>query len=272
MAIKRINVGGVANDGTGDDLREAFVKVNDNFAELDARQYETTTATNLGVAGVGVFAGQSGSQLQFKKLVGGAGTTIDQDNNSITINTGATGLDRFQLFADNGNINVDTDGQHITFAGGGNTTVTVNQNTDTFTISSFTSLATDTSPRLTADLDAGGRVIFGAQDIRSPVYGIDIRGFAGAEDFVNGIDFGTFPTRKFAQDGQGNILYDYEARTVRGIFDWLIATNPTLNNIDFGVDDSSPDFEQAKDGDGFAIELDLNLQPDGTIAPDGFAV
>ena len=28
MAIQTINIGTIANDGTGDDLREAFVKVN----------------------------------------------------------------------------------------------------------------------------------------------------------------------------------------------------------------------------------------------------
>ena len=37
MAISRINVGTLANDGTGDDLRQAFVKVNNNFDELDLR-------------------------------------------------------------------------------------------------------------------------------------------------------------------------------------------------------------------------------------------
>ena len=47
MAIQTINVGTLANDGTGDDLREAFVKVNSNFSELDTRT-EQTTAVNTG--------------------------------------------------------------------------------------------------------------------------------------------------------------------------------------------------------------------------------
>ena len=34
MALKTINLGGVANDGTGDDLREAFEKVVFNFNDL----------------------------------------------------------------------------------------------------------------------------------------------------------------------------------------------------------------------------------------------
>jgi hypothetical protein len=35
MAIQNINVGLAANDGTGDDLREAFIKINQNFQNLD---------------------------------------------------------------------------------------------------------------------------------------------------------------------------------------------------------------------------------------------
>ena len=37
MTIQNINIGNIANDGTGDDLREAFRKVNENFDELDLR-------------------------------------------------------------------------------------------------------------------------------------------------------------------------------------------------------------------------------------------
>jgi hypothetical protein len=36
MAIEIINVGSSANDGTGDTVREAFIKVNDNFAQAGA--------------------------------------------------------------------------------------------------------------------------------------------------------------------------------------------------------------------------------------------
>lgn len=37
MAIQIVNVGQLENDGTGDDLREAFIKVNENFVEVAAR-------------------------------------------------------------------------------------------------------------------------------------------------------------------------------------------------------------------------------------------
>ena len=48
MAIEVINRGTSANDGTGDNIREAFRKVNDNFTEVDTQVYKTiSTNTTL---------------------------------------------------------------------------------------------------------------------------------------------------------------------------------------------------------------------------------
>lgn len=55
MAKQDINIGTVANDGTGDNLRDAFDKTNDNFDEVYAgtatvaRNY--TPATSVGDTG-----------------------------------------------------------------------------------------------------------------------------------------------------------------------------------------------------------------------------
>ena len=43
MAKQTINIGATANDKTGDPLRTAFGKINDNFTEL----YNLTAATSL---------------------------------------------------------------------------------------------------------------------------------------------------------------------------------------------------------------------------------
>ena len=45
MAISIINVGAAANDGNGDSIRDAFIKVNDNDADLDGRV--ATNASNI---------------------------------------------------------------------------------------------------------------------------------------------------------------------------------------------------------------------------------
>ena len=157
MAIQTVNIGTIANDGTGDDLREAFVKVNANFNELDLRAPERTTGANLGSAGEGVFAQLSGSEMQFKKIVGGTAVTLASDGNAITINSTATGLPAVQVFADNNNFTLNNANTVLTLAGGN--LVTTNLNGSTITISAETSLLTDTNPRLGVNLDGNQKEI-----------------------------------------------------------------------------------------------------------------
>jgi hypothetical protein len=64
--LQSINLGQYANDGTGDDLRQAFEKVNANFAALNTG-IGVNNGTNIGL-GVGIFAGKNISTLQFKSL------------------------------------------------------------------------------------------------------------------------------------------------------------------------------------------------------------
>lgn len=193
MAIQTINIGTIANDGTGDDLREAFVKVNNNFQELDIRDPEQTTAANLGSAGQGVFAQLSGTELQFKKIVAGTAITLAADANTITVNSTATGLPSLQVFADNNNATIDANNNALTIAGGAN--VTTNLNGQTITISSETVLLTDTNPRLAADLQGNDKRIVGTSNIESPIYGIDVRDFDGLQPYIQGVDLGeAFPT------------------------------------------------------------------------------
>jgi hypothetical protein len=53
MARKNINLGTNVNDGTGDKLRDAMSKVNDNLIELYDRTGgdETQTGTRVGIVG-----------------------------------------------------------------------------------------------------------------------------------------------------------------------------------------------------------------------------
>lgn len=68
MAIQQIKLGNYANDGTGDDLRTAFKKVNDNFSFL-GETASLTNGTNLGT-GVRIFAQRNLTDplLEFKTL------------------------------------------------------------------------------------------------------------------------------------------------------------------------------------------------------------
>ena len=86
MAIQLINIGNVANDGTGDDLREAMIKINQNFEELDLRDDEQTTASNLGFGSYGIFKDKLNYDLRFKGLTAGTDVTISEGEESLTIN------------------------------------------------------------------------------------------------------------------------------------------------------------------------------------------
>ena len=92
MPITLVDLGTFANDGTGDDLRTAFEKVNGNFTALD--NVTISGATNLGV-GAPVFAGKVGSlevgdNLAFRSLIGGTNIQLAYDGSSITIASTAT--------------------------------------------------------------------------------------------------------------------------------------------------------------------------------------
>jgi hypothetical protein len=84
MSIKIINVGNAVNDGSGDDLRSAFVKVNDNFNELNNRQGQNNTASNL-IGGIGLFKEKVGADLRFKSIAAGPGISLASNNTTIVI-------------------------------------------------------------------------------------------------------------------------------------------------------------------------------------------
>ena len=213
MAIQIVNIGNIANDGTGDDLREAFVKVNNNFAELNARSTESTTVSNLGSAGEGVFGQISGTDLQFKKIVAGTAISLAADANAITINSTATGLPSVQVFADNNNITLDSNGNSLTLAGGGTTTTNLSGNT--LTISSVTSVQTDTDPKLTATLNAQTNDITNVGNMTGNVHGLDIRTFDGLQQYLT-LDMGEAVPTVFTSTLEylaHNLTVDYDNGT-----------------------------------------------------------
>ena len=51
MALQVINVGTLPNDGQGDAIRTAYIKCNNNFAELYSRVQDSPPLTPAGTAG-----------------------------------------------------------------------------------------------------------------------------------------------------------------------------------------------------------------------------
>ena len=84
MTIQTINLGNYANDGTGDDLRVAFTKVNANFAELNASA-AIANGVNVGT-GVGIFFAKDTTNLQFKSLTStNSSVTISSTGNTVNL-------------------------------------------------------------------------------------------------------------------------------------------------------------------------------------------
>ena len=84
MTIQTVNLGSYANDGTGDDLRTAFTKVNSNTEELDLTR--VVSAVNLGL-GAEIFKDKVAKNLQLRKINAGINITVTQNANDITIAT-----------------------------------------------------------------------------------------------------------------------------------------------------------------------------------------
>lgn len=197
MAISTIHVGNIANDGTGDDLREAFIKVNDNFTEV-INNIDTLpiTAENLGISGKGIFAAKNDNVLQFKELLAGSNIKLSSNNNSIIIDSDG-GLDGIDILLDNGSI--DVDGSEPLKIIGGNAIKTrkgANKNL-IIDLADKEVVESDTNPKLSSSLDANNNNINNANSVNANsfngplsglVYGIDIRDIN--KYFSNNWDFG----------------------------------------------------------------------------------
>jgi len=221
MAVELINVGDIPNDGTGDDLRVAFVKVNNSLEDLDARVTTASVdAVNIGTTGEAVFAGRDNDTLQFKTLIGGSNVSLSSTATSIVVDA-AGGLDQILLVSDNGHIQVDSNASTLRIEGGEVISTRTSGNTLFVDLETNGVVARDANPTLSANLNANNNNISNVAQISSAsflgpltglVYGVDIRNIN--EYFDNYFNFGEFIDNDF-----NNIL------------DVLIATN----DVDLGA-------------------------------------
>lgn len=155
MSLQEIKIGNFANDGTGDDLREAFRKVNLNFQELDLRDDESTTASNIGEVGEGVFGRKLGYELQFKRLVAGKDILLSSNDDRILVEANG-GVKSLLVISDNGSVFLD-EVASLTVSGINDIeTSIVDDNNLQISYTGNTDLVSDPNPKLGADLDAQG--------------------------------------------------------------------------------------------------------------------
>ena len=228
MAIELVNIGKIANDGTGDDLREAFIKVNRSLEDLDLRIDDKTEGENVGT-GTGVFYRRDGYDLQFKSLKSTNGSiSFTDDTTSINVEIAANAVDT-PIVTDSGSFTLGRT-TTLNIRGTGAVTTEADAENNTVTINGGSNLVSDPAPALGAPLNAGNFNIFNvnditAQNIESLVYGVDIRTLASAYD---SFDFGDL----IVTDADINNFLDYIRATTD--VDFGTFTAPTPVNAEFG--------------------------------------
>jgi len=238
MALRTINLGSVANDGTGDDLREAFEKVIFNFNELDARTPEETTAINLG-AGAGIFASINDAELQFKSLIAGTNVTLDTtDSDVITVNVDA-GVTQFVIASDSGSLTV-TENNTVTIEGGRLISTERDGSSIRINSSALGRLEDDSAPRLAAGLDANGYNLANVGTIDATTVSALFNG--NLTGLVHGIDIRDLNYYRIGTNSWN--LGGINPPTVTNLWDYLYATlnidlGPISNNgsVDTGTGD-----------------------------------
>ncbi len=206
MVQSTINIGTLANDGTGDDLREAFIKVNNNFNELYLRTPESTTASNKlpdDATTAGVFADKTNDNLNFKSLKAGPNISLSNDANQITITS--SGIVTIFMSTQNGSLNPIGAQGNVSFTGTGGTRTSGSG--ATLTIDS--QLANELTPTLGANLTGGGYDITGVGTVTATNFNglLKSKDIADLDSLV-GFDFGNM---------DGNI---------NNILEWVESFNP----------------------------------------------
>lgn len=157
MALETINIGVFANDGTGDDLRTAFSKINNNFEELESIAGQNNTISNVG-PGFGLYKEKIGVDLRLKTLVQGDGILLTNNPTNIVIENNRNVI--VSVNADTGSLTASTTSQAINIVGGAGINTVLTGNTLTINSANY-NLETDTSPTLGGNLDLNGYNIVG---------------------------------------------------------------------------------------------------------------
>ena len=150
MARKPIDIGIIGNDGTGDSIRDAFRKVNDNFREL------------YGALGLG-------TRLSFLSLDETPDSFSGEENAVVAVNPTESGVMFKQI------------------VGGDNIAINFEENENEIKITNTYTISSDPSPRLGGPLSArGGAEQFRIVDLPPyPTPGVDIGGPKSPDEAVS---------------------------------------------------------------------------------------
>ena len=233
MAVQLINIGNVANDGTGDDLREAMIKINSNFEELDLRDDEQTTGLSLGFGASAVFKQKLNYELQFRGLAAGDDITLTQSDSVITIAADG-GIKTLRVQSDLNTVDLPEQA-NLHIAGGSNVGTAIVDGVMYISYTGPRDVVDDETPVLGGNLDADSYNISNVAtltadsitansvvaDLTGLVYGIDVRNI-NSED----LNFGLIVT---------NATTNLEFFIALTDIDYGTVTLPTSIESDFGT-------------------------------------
>ena len=228
MAIQNINVGNSANDGTGDDLREAFIKINQNFQLLDSIAEQV--GSNLGSSGAEVYSNTSNNTLYFRRLVAGNNIQLTQLDNTIVFDN-TMPESRFTIVTNSGSM-ISGAGINYNILGADAITVSANENTKTITITG--SLLQDTTPELGGNLVGNNRNITGINALTATTVNATNLLLTN----IGGVNY---------QERLGRYITSFDLgeldQPVESILDWVILqtgvdfgtiATPSVGDVDFG--------------------------------------
>jgi len=229
MARQNINIGSSANDGTGDPLRTAFDKINDNFIELYGSDNDINTLdANLDVNNFAITTGVT--------------------NGDITVTPNGTGNINLGSITINGSTISSNDSTQITVAENIQTTGTLNVSGAT-TLAGATTLSTSLSlasgATVTAILDEDA---MGSDSATALATQQSIKAYVDAQVTAQDLDFSTDDSTSLSIDldseslqfsggngintsGSGNtVTIAVDTGTVTTLTDSQVLTNKTLTS------------------------------------------
>jgi len=142
MAKQNINIGTNANDGTGDPLRTAFQKINDNFAELYGDDSSADTFTSPQITTPTITGLTTIDSIDIKH------NTITTNVTNANLELNASGTGKIELLTDTnitGTVSVTGLSTLASFKGATGVTVTAILDEDTMSSNSDTAVATQQS-------------------------------------------------------------------------------------------------------------------------------
>jgi len=223
MAIQEINIGNLVNDGTGDDLRTAFDKVNKNFTSLSNEL--AVTGENLG-AGSRIFVEKVNNILKLRSISAGPNISVTQNTNDIEIGTTLQNVFG-SIVTNSGTVVATSDNDAIQLLEGSN--INIQTSGKSITIS-----ADLVNAQLTGPLDLNGQSIVGTGTI-------NINGSVTATNFIGnygGASQVSILNALFDNDFGGVVADPQNAvQALYQISDYDFGTvlAPSDNNVDLGT-------------------------------------